>query len=441
MSIYDKAYDVIVLGGGPAGVAAAAAASTNGADVLLIERYGFLGGMLTSASLPVFSLFSDGEKPIIRGIGLDILKKMEAQSWKNPFIEKGNGLHGLDWVAVDPEVLKRVLDQTVLESGCKILFHTNAIQVNTDEDCIRTVLIYNKEGIRAVSSRYFIDCTGDADIVSMAGGEIEYGDGNGQVQGVTLCFRVTNVDGTKFLEYKKEVGETGNLTHAVARAKENGDFPFDETQVATFALQDSNTAGLNFGHVFGINPLKAEDLTKAEIEGRETIPAMLKFLRKYVPGLGNAVLTLSGPVIGIRESRRIVGEYRLTVQDYYNRQNFDDNIARCSYPIDIHPASPCDKINTKLEYDYKVSKYKPGESYGIPYRSLVPVRLKNIIAAGRTISTDRAVNGSCRVTPACFATGQAAGTAAALCSRDGRDFRSVDIDALQKLLTAQNAYL
>jgi hypothetical protein len=441
MSIYDRQYDVVVAGGGPSGVAAAIAAARNHASVLLIERYGFLGGMATNASVPVFCPYSDGEKAVIRGIGLEILEAMRKQAWDEPVIEENNGLHELDWVPIDPEILKRVLDELVLESGCQVLFHTFVEDVKVEKGKVTEINVVNKEGQFKIQAKIFIDCTGDADMVAKAGGEFEYGDENGLVQGVTLCFRLAGVDSHKFLQYRKDEEETGNLTVAVNKARKNGEFPFPEKDVATFKLQHKNIAGLNFGHVFEINPLKAEDLTRAEMEARKKIPDLIRFLNKYVPGLEDAVLTSSGPFIGLRESRRIVGEYRLTKKDYTDRALFEDTIARYAYPIDIHSSSAKGIVTENEKNDFYTSKYKTGESYGIPYRALLPKGLENVMVAGRTLSADRAMHGSFRVMPCCFATGQAAGTAASICCSENKALRNIPITKLQEVLRMQGAYI
>ncbi|WP_069999351.1 FAD-dependent oxidoreductase [Cellulosilyticum sp. I15G10I2] len=438
---YNESYEVVIAGGGPAGVAAAVSAARNNAKVLLIERYGFLGGMLTNASVPVFCPFSDGEKPVIQGVGLEILEGLKKEAWKNPFKEEDNGIQGLDWVNTDPEVLKRVLDDIVLESGAEMLFHTNVVGTETENGEVKTILLHSKEGLKKIQAKIFIDCTGDADLVALSDGAFEYGDADGLVQAVTLCFRLAGIDGEKFIAYQKESKETGNLDLAVRCARENGEFPFNEKSVATFVLQSWHMAGVNFGHVYEVNPLKTEDLTRAEIESRKLIPELLKFIKKYVPGAEHAELASTGPFIGVRESRRIIGEYKLTKEDYMNRQLFEDNIARYAYPIDIHASIPSDDALDRSHNQFKNMKYKAGESYGIPYRALLPKELKNIIVAGRTIAADRAMQGSLRVTPACFAMGQAAGTAAAICSQKEILPKEIDILLLQNTLRKQGAYL
>mgnify|MGYP001043106853 CR=1 FL=1 len=442
MRVYNNHYDVIVVGGGPSGVAAGIAAAKNGANTLLIERYGFLGGMATVSSVPTFCPFSDGEKTVIRGIGLEILETLKKESFESPFKDKKEAIRRqYDWIPIDQEVLKRVLDDITLSSGCNILFHTYVADVEVQNGLVKALWTEDKTGRHRISSDMVIDCTGDADIVVKAGGKTEYGDEKGLVQAVTLCFRLANIDIEKFMKYAHEVGEDGNLSQAVKRARANGDFPFDEKKVCGFAIQNEGMAGLNFGHVYEVNPLKPEDLTRAEIKSRQAIPKLIAFLKKYVPGLENAVLAASGPSIGIRETRRIVGEYRLTRQDYFNRACFDDTIACYAYPIDIHASSSKDVVKDEKKDEYITSRYKEGEYYGIPYRALLPKGLKNVIVAGRPLSADRDMHGSFRVMPACFATGQAAGTAAAICKSERKLFRDIDIKLLRKRLVEQGAFL
>ncbi len=443
MGIDSKPYDIIVAGGGPSGIGAAVAAARNGAKVLLVEKWGFLGGMATAASVPAFCPYTDDEKVIIKGIGLEVLEKMKQETgFDSPFKDKKEPLKQLyDWVPIDPEALKRVLDNIMLDSGCQVLLHSMVHDVIQEHGTVQAVKVEDKSGQNAIPCKIVIDCTGDADVVVKAGGEFEYGDEHGLVQAVTLCYRITNIDMEKFCVYAKETGETGNLSKAVARARAQGDFNFPEKHVAGFALQNQGIAGLNFGHVYEVNPLKTEDLTRAEIESRRQIPAMLTFLRKYVPGLENAILASSGPMVGIRETRRIVGEYRLTQEDYFERRQHPDTIARYAYPIDLHAVSAKSVAYQNDQDQYVSSRYRPGESYSIPYRALLPKGLSNVVVAGRTISSDRVMHGSFRVMPACFATGQAAGTAAAIAVQDGVELRQVKVEKLQQKLVEQGAYL
>lgn len=435
-----KKYDVVVAGGGPAGTAAAIASARNGAKTLLIERYGFLGGTPVNALVPVFCPFSDKQKAIVRGIGLEILERMQCESWSSPEPEEDNGIPGLDWVAVDPEVLKRVLDDLVLESGAGLWLHAMVTNAKAAEGKIKEITVCGKGGSVCVEADVFIDCTGDADLAALGGAGFEYGS-DGRVQGMTLCFRLAGVDGRRFLDYKKTSGEDGNLHLAAARAKENHEFPSGESHVATFALQSMEIAGVNFGHSFEKSPLDIAELTQAEVESRRRLPELVQFFQKYVPGMEHCYVAASGPAIGVRETRRIRGEYQLTKEDYLQRRQFEDTIARYAYPIDVHAESREVAETGKGDGDYISTAYLPGESYTIPYRALLPKDLENVLVAGRSVSSDRAVNGSVRVAPACFAMGQAAGTAAALSIRENCSVKKIDIHKLRALLLGQGACL
>lgn len=438
---YKEKYDVIVAGGGPSGIGAAISAARNGIKVLLVEQAGYLGGMATNGCVPAFCPYTNGEKLVIGGIGLEVLNKMKKECAESPFYDNKPGrLKEYDWVPIDPEVLKRVTEQMVIKSNCDLLLHTVITNVNYSDGRLESIVIHNKSGNFTIDARFFIDCTGDADLVAQAGGIYEYGDKDGLVQAGTLCFRIANLDIEKFMKYAKETGEDGNLNIAASKAKALGEFPENERYVSGIALQGGGMAGLNFGHVYHLNPLDGEDLTRAEIEAREKLPELMKFLNKYVPGAEQAVLASSGPVIGLRESRRIVGDYKLTIEDYYKRAYFEDTIARYSYPIDIHAATP-DEDDYGKNREYVTSRYKIGEAYSIPYRSLLPVGFKNLLVAGRTISSDRAMMASVRVMPACFATGEAAGAAAAICVKEGLDLRKLPIQKLQETLSGQGAIL
>lgn len=437
---YKKHYNVIVAGGGPAGVAAAISSARNGAKTLLIEKDGFLGGMATGASVPAFCTYTNGVDTVIKGIGLEILEELKKRSWKSPFYDrKPDRIEGLDWLPIDSEALKLVLDELVISSGCEILFHTSLIECRREGNRVVELLAHNKSGLLSLSSDVLIDCTGDGDLAAMAGCQMEYGDENGQVQGGTLCFKIANFDTDKFMAYADQSGENGNLEQAVKRAKADGKFPSGEIKVAGIALASPGMASFNFGHVFGWNPVDGDSVTCAEIEARRKLPELMEFIRAYVPGAEHAVLAFSGPNIGIRESRRLCGRYRLTREDYERRADFEDSIAYYSYPVDIHASHASDVQN--MEQTYQNTKYQPGESYGIPYRCLLPGDVENLLVAGRSVSCDRAMQASLRVMPACFAMGQAAGTAAAMASTGGIDVSLVDVKCLREKMAEQGAYL
>ncbi|WP_127579896.1 FAD-dependent oxidoreductase [Paenibacillus koleovorans] len=424
--------DVVVLGGGASGIAAAIAAARNGADTLLIEQRGYMGGMGTAALVPAFCPYTDGEKPVIRGIGLELLEKMK-QAAGEAYMSQYKDL--LDWVPIDVETLKLVYDREVASSGARILFHTVADHVLMDGDRIGGLVVTNKSGRSIVQARLYIDASGDADLAALAGVPFLVGGEQGELQPGTMCYLVSGADRAKFKQFLQETGQGGQLDKSVIEAQENGDLPEGRKRVSGISWVSDTVAGFNFGHVFGIDGTNAEDLTRAAIEGRQLIQTQLRFLRKYIGGFENAHLVHTGDQIGIRETRRIAGDYTLVVEDFLTMRSFEDDIARNSYFIDIHLANADSKM---------VIKHLPkGESHGVPYRCMLPQGVSNLIVAGRSVSSDRPVQGSLRVMPNCFAMGQAAGTAAAmLSSADGQPgFRDVSVPLLQRKLIEQGAYL
>ncbi|RAU98913.1 FAD-dependent oxidoreductase [Paenibacillus sp. YN15] len=425
--------EVLVIGGGPAGIAAAIAAARNGSRTLILEQRGFLGGMATVSLVPAFCPYTDQEKAVVRGIGLEMLERMKQNC---PAEYRGNYEHQLDWVPIDAEVLKRVYDDAVLESGAQVLFHTMVIGVIKDKDeaMIEGVVIANKSGCSVVKCRYVVDATGDGDIAAKAGAPFIKGGDNGELQPGTMCYLLARADKKRFDRYLQESGDNHQVHQAVVKAQQNGDLPEGRKEVSGFAWLADDLVGLNFGHIFGVDGTKAEDLTRGAIEGRKLVGVQVEFLRKYVPGFENAHVVATGEQIGIRETRRIEGDYVLQTEDFMDMRSFPDDIARNAYFIDIHMATSKDKIH--------IHHLPDGKSHGVPYRSLLPKGIGNLWVPGRAASSDRVVQGSLRVMPNCFAMGQAAGTAAALAGKMGvGGSRQVDIRLLQQTLVEQGAWL
>lgn len=419
---------------------ASVAAARNGCKTLLIERGSCLGGMATQALVPAFGPFTNAEVDLIGGIGREILEKLKKDGYRSPFYDrKPDRIEGVDWHQIDPEVLKRVLDEIVLKSQCDILFHTDVIEVEKTDRMVQAICTYYKGKKEWINTKYLIDCTGNADLAEMAGVGFSYGDEGGRVQAGTLCFRVAGIDVPKFMDYVRDTGEDGNLSKACERAVNNGDFPDGEVKVGGMSLQADGVAGLNFGHSYNLAPLNPWELSHSEIEARKRVPELIRFLRKYVPGMENCVLVSSGFGIGIRESRRIHGKYTLIGEDYFKRADFEDAIAYYSYPVDLHPTAPGE--GAEMELNYQKWRYKNGECYGIPYRCLIPDSLDNLAVAGRTISADRIMMASIRMMPPCFATGQAAGTACAIAMKEGVGLDKVNVGELRNTLRLQGQYI
>jgi hypothetical protein len=424
--------DVVVIGGGATGIAAAISAAKGGANTLLIEQRGFLGGMGTVALVPAFCPFTDKEKPIIRGLGLELMERMKAACNDDYRMEYKQTL---DWVPIDPEVLKRVYDDATMENGVSLLYHTFVYDVLLSEDKrrIEGVVIVNKSGRSFVRCSYIIDATGDGDIAALAGVPFQKGGGQGELQPGSMCYLLANVDRQKFNAFLQESGDTGQLHATVEKAMADGVLPEGRKSISGLAWVNDYLVGVNFGHVFGIDGTKAEDLTRGAIEGRKTAERQVQFFREYVPGFEQAHMVASGEQVGIRETRRIVGDYVLTADDFVAARSFPDDIARNAYYIDIHLADS----KSQMTFNH----LPPGVSHGVPYRVMLPVGVDNLWVAGRSASSDRAVQGSLRVMPNCFSMGQAAGTAAALALRSSETSRGISVKQLQELLLEQDVWL
>ncbi|WP_059053194.1 FAD-dependent oxidoreductase [Paenibacillus senegalimassiliensis] len=424
--------DVLVIGGGASGIAAAIAAAEGGARTMLVEQRGFLGGMGTVALVPAFCPFTDKQKPIIRGLGLKLMERMK-QGCEPEYYEEYREL--LDWVPIDPEVLKRVYDDAILESGVTPLYHSFVYDVVLSEDRrnVQGVVVVNKTGRSFICCRYIIDCSGDGDIAALAGVPFQKGGEAGELQPGSMCYLLANVDRPKFKRFLEESGDTGQLHKTVEQAIEDGALPEGRKSISGLAWVSDYLVGVNFGHVFGVDGTLAEDLTRGAIEGRRTAERQLQFFRRYVPGFEHAHMVASGEQLGIRETRRIEGDYVLTVDDFQAARSFPDDIARNAYYIDIHLA------NSQSEMTF--NHLPPGVSHGVPYRIMLPVGIDNLWVAGRSVSSDRAVQGSLRVMPNCFSMGQASGTAAALALQDGNTSRGISVTELQRRLLEQDVWL
>lgn len=445
--------DILVAGGGPAGIAAALSAARAGARVLLVEKNGFLGGMAAAAQVPAFAPFSDRTKAIVRGIGWEILTEMtrrmgrplpEPDTYNVPQ-DRGR----MDWAPIDVETLKIICDDLCESAGVTVLFHSFVCAVTSDKKGrIESVMLAGKQGLFPVKAQVFIDATGDADLAALAGYPFEKGDAEGGLQGMTLCFTVANGSRTAYLEYVNRTGD-GYLAELVAQARAAGSYDLPDSSLVGMSFKNENVAGINMGHVYGFDPLDTLSLSQAEREGRRVVQKLMAFLRGYVPGQENLVLVSSGPQIGVRESRRIVGEYTLTLDDYLSCRTFPDDIARCAYFIDLHAVTREDAARAKSISDSHKEKQEkrslslpPGSSHGIPYRCLIPQGSENLLVAGRSLSAERSVQGAARIMPYCFAMGEAAGLAASLaCQKHSGQIQQIDIQELQKKLRQQAAWL
>jgi hypothetical protein len=437
--------DVLVVGGGPAGLAAAIAAARNGARTTLIERYGYLGGNLTAGLVgPCMTSYSlDGQTQLIKGIFEEMVLRLEkvggalhpsgipARSAYCGFIEYGH-----DKVTpFDPEAVKMVALDMVREAGVSLRLHTMVADSLVAENRVEGVVAVSKSGLQAVKARVTVDCSADGDVAAFAGAAFEQGrDTDGLTQPMTLFFRVAKVDDATVEAYARaHPDDYRPFASLVAQARAAGEFPIPRKGVGLYRTLEPGVYRINTTRLHHLDGTNVEDLTRAEIEGREQIKALLAFFRKWLPGFEHCELYDTAATMGVRETRRIVGEYTLTLDDLATGRDFEDTIAFCGYPVDIHsPTGDGGGADGEL---------KTANEYQIPYRCLVPRDVDGLLVAGRCVSATHEALGAIRVMPPSFAMGQAAGTAAAMAIEWGVAPRAVPVPQLRGLLTRQGAYL
>jgi len=429
----DDSWDVIVVGGGPAGCTAAASAAREGAKTLLVEATGCLGGMGTSGLVPAWCPFSDKEKIIYRGLAERVFNSVKSGM---QHIKEND----LDWVPIDPELLKRVYDDIVSGAGAEVLFNTVLSTVDIGESGkVEAIILSNKAGLAAYRAKVYVDCTGDADLAVWAGCEYVKGDESGELQPASLCFILSNVD-----DYAYRYGpvlHAQNLNSPIFDIVNSGKYPLIPDVHLCNNIIGPGTVGFNAGHLWNVDNTDPISVSKALIQGRKIAAALRDALAEYHPkAFANSFLIATASIMGIRETRRIVGDYTLSLDDYIEKRSFHDEIGRNSYYIDIH--------HTKKEVNEANSRkpehhfgYDKGESHGIPYRCLLPKGIKNVLVAGRSISCDRTVQGSVRIMPASLVMGEAAGMAAAHALKLSEpDVHMVDTDCLRKRLKEEGAH-
>ena len=432
----NEEYEVIVCGGGPAGVAAAISAAREGAKTLLLEGSSVLGGMSTNGLVNMFTNMTDGIRNVYGGIAQKIINRMKSymlhvkqDEWKT--------------VPIDFERIKQIYDQEVTAAGATVLFQSTVCGVEMKDDRnIDVILVSNKKGLTAYRAKVFVDCTGDADLYAWAGKEFELGDETGDFMPATMCFTLTNVDdyGVPYIE-KPYGGKHRDMIH---RILDDGKYDIIDDHYVMKKI-GPRTYTFNAGHVFDVNATDPESLSKGLMEGRRLARELHDAFREYAPAMACSYLVQTSPMMGIRESRRIIGDYRFTVQDYLDRSSFPDEVYRGKYQVDIHTREDIkrdDDVTKKTDSVVQYGRYGEGESYGVPYRCLCPRDLDNVLVAGRTICSDRASNGTLRVMSSCLCAGEAAGMAAKhACDLEQINIHNVDTQVLRRRLMEEGAYL
>jgi hypothetical protein len=426
-------WDVIVVGGGPAGCTAAAAAAREGSKTLLLETTGALGGMGTSGLVPAWCPFTDHQKIIYGGMAEKVLKDCINGM---PHVPDDH----FDWTPIDPELLKGIYDELVTEHGVTVLFNSimAKVEVGSVGD-IEAIIVANKAGITAFKASVYVDATGDGDLAAWAGAEYEKGDAEGELQPATHCFTLTNVDMYAY-EHCGSL-KFGPHEDAIDAIFNSGKYPDIPDKHACNNIVGPGAIGFNAGHIWKIDNTDPFSVSKGLVKGRKIAKSFRDACAEFLPeAFSNAHLTQTGSLLGIRESRRIIGDYYLTLDDFVNLRSFDDEICRNAYFIDVHHKKS--EIGSEKKLSSSAIHLKSGESHGIPYRCLTPKSLTNVLVAGRNISTDRAVQGSTRVMPVCLCMGEAAGLAAALAAQgDVVDVHLVNTDELRKRLKYYGGFL
>jgi len=393
--------DLLICGGGFAGVTAAVCAAQNGAKVLLLEKYGFLGGLVTAALVIT-------TPPLNNGINIEIAKRLREKAVYAPCRHSGEEVKPLNLHAIDPEIVKYEFVRMLQEKGVGILLHTYIAGAIMEGNVVKGVIMENKAGRQAILAKMVVDTTGDADIAAFAGAPFRVAK-----KPMTMMFNMVGVNVEKALA---KFGNWNGIKKVVKEAMDKGELPFDlgihpefgSPGVYAEKLVYDDELNVWSGNLQGMDGLDPEDLTRGEIITREHVMRLATFLKRNVPGFEKSRIEYTATQIGVRATRNIIGEASPTMDEVKTRK-FDDTVVK-----------PYAKSEMRL-----------------PYASLMPQNVENLLVAGRCISADEEAMGQLRLIPVCSATGQAAGTAATLALKQGVAPRRLDVSLLQKTLTEQ----
>ena len=427
-------YDVVVVGSGAAGSVAAIAAARAGASTLLVEKLPFLGGNSTAVLDTFYGFYTPGEKPhkVVGGVADDVVEGLRRLG---PVLERPNTYGAGTGVTYLAEHLKVVWEDLVTSAGARVLLHAFVQDVGVDARHIGDLVVATKGGLRRVEGKVFVDASGDADVVSYAGFSTELAGEIDPAQTLTTTFRMANVD----MERRRGLSREG-LHALMAEAADSGDYDLPRREGSDHITPvDGMTATVmtRLDHVRRddagrlVNATDPEVLSEAEMAGRRQALEYARFLVDRVPGYENASLIALSSQIGMRETRRVHGDYRVSREDVLGARQFDDQIGLCGAPIEDHVPG----TGTVWEY------LPEGETVGIPYSSLVPRDGDNILVAGRCFSATHDAQASIRSMAQCMAMGQAAGTAAALAAAGNGEVRHVGVDRLRGHLSADGAVI
>lgn len=412
-----KKYDLCIVGGGLTGVAAAVTAARRGLSALLVERSGCLGGAMSNCLVYPFMQYrtntENGEKLLVDGIFTEMREKSKTV--------KGFGTT----YKFDTEDFKFALDDMVCEAGVDVLFHATLFEVVKNGRNIEKIRLAVKSGVMEIEADFFIDASGDGDLFAFAGCEYQLGrEADGLCQPMTTCFRMTNVDVDKYLEDKPRLQELYKQEKAAGNIKN----PREDLLI--FLTPTENALHFNTTRIVKHDPTDPIAVSKAEVIARAQIREMVEFLKENSEAFKNASISDIAADIGVRESRKLVGEHVLTVEELKACTKFEDAIALGNYDVDIHNPEGAGTSHYM---------FAPGEYYTIPYRSLLPKELDNLLVAGRCLSATHEAQASVRIMPICAAMGEAAGVALAVAKSTGKNTHTVDIATVRDELKKNGA--
>ncbi|MBQ8802219.1 MAG: FAD-dependent oxidoreductase [Tyzzerella sp.] len=433
--------DVLVTGGGCAGLASAVCSARNGADTILVDKNGYLGGTATAGMVGPFmtSYDSEGKKQLIVGFFDEFVRRMEAEGGAvHP--SKGTictayssyrttGHKNLS--QFDIECYKSVAEKMCKESGVNVIYHMLFVGCDTENGKVTAAYYATQAGIYKINAKVFVDCSGDAVVAKASGVEMQYGNADGHKQSATLFFTVTGVDKAEMDAYMipAETMEKRFYMDVIIEARKRGEFPSNRAKIQLFEAINGEWL-VNMTQIDDVDAYSSEEVTAAEMEGREQAVGIIEFLKKYVAGCKNIKLSKTADQLGIRESGHIIGEYVMTVDDAVNSVRYEDAVFCCSNSIDIHTPNGVTYVARNTN-----------EPYYFPYRSLIAKEFENLLVAGRCASTESEIMAAIRVMPPCFAMGQAAGTAAAIAAVDNVKTKEVNVSKLIDTLKNDGVYL
>jgi len=415
---------VLVIGGGSAGATAAIAAARQGVDVALVDRAAYLGGTGTSVLDTFYGFYCPGagQRKVVGGIPDDVVAHLNE---RGAALKRPNTYGAGTGITYDPELLKVIWEELAIRAGVRVLLHTSFLDVLMKDGMVRGAVVVNKAGLRQIRAKVVIDASGDGDVAFRAGGVFE--DWRSvPVQSLTTTFRVGNVDIDRARQVTKQ-----QLWSLMAKAASNNEYRLPRVEGSVHITPYKGIMATNMVRMHVDDPTDPIQLSAAEIEGRRQALEYHRFLRDRVPGYEQSVLLNFSTYLGVRESRRILGDYWLTREDVLNVHKFEDAIAMCGAPIEEHHAGS----DTRWEY------LPEGAAYDIPYRCLLPKGVEGLLLAGRCLSASHDAHASVRSMGQCMAMGQAAGLAAAQAASTGNSPRAIDVRQLQTDLLRLGAIL